>query len=91
MLVSTIHERLWDLIKRYQDELVNIHLERIEADISNIIESPLETVWLNGLSDEEMDNFKSFLYENIEMRWLIGKLIRKLSPLAWLRNYCGCW
>lgn len=64
VLVSTIHERLWDLIKRYQDELVNIHLERIEADISNIIESPFETVWLNGLSDEEMDNFKSFLYEN---------------------------
>lgn len=31
--VSTIHERIWDFIKKYQKELVGIHLEYIEDQI----------------------------------------------------------
>ena len=36
--VSTIHERIWELIKIYQKELVEIHLENIKIEIKKIEE-----------------------------------------------------
>ncbi len=40
--VSTIHERLWDLIKDYQKQLVKIHIEKLEKEIE-IINNELGT------------------------------------------------
>jgi len=34
--VSTIHERLWDLIKNYQKQLVKIHSEKLNEEIEKI-------------------------------------------------------
>jgi len=36
--VSTIHERLWDLIKDFQKQLVEIHKEKLNTELSNINE-----------------------------------------------------
>ncbi len=36
VLVSTIHERMWGLIKDYQKELVEIHKEKLEDEISSL-------------------------------------------------------
>lgn len=36
VLVSTIHERIWDLIKDYQKELVEIHKEKLCEEISKL-------------------------------------------------------
>lgn len=33
VLVSTIHERLWEIIKKQQPELLKIHMEALEKDI----------------------------------------------------------
>jgi len=38
VLVSTIHERIWDLIKDYQKELVEIHKEKLCEEISKLEE-----------------------------------------------------
>jgi DNA helicase-2/ATP-dependent DNA helicase PcrA len=40
--VSTIHERLWDLIKNYQKQLVKIHKEKIENELE-ILQEELNT------------------------------------------------
>lgn len=34
--VSTIHERIWDMIKNYQKELLKIHIEKLEEEIEKI-------------------------------------------------------
>lgn len=36
VVVSTIHERLWDLIKVYQKELIEIHKDKLEVEIERI-------------------------------------------------------
>ncbi|MCD5380431.1 UvrD-helicase domain-containing protein, partial [Candidatus Gracilibacteria bacterium] len=65
--VSTIHERLWGLIKAYQKQLVLIHKDKLEIEISQI-ESELETdikfQAYNGIEDKE--DFLSLMLENKE-------------------------
>lgn len=51
VIVSTIHERLWELIKLYQNELILIHLDKIETEIQMIS---------NKLSDESIAKHKKF-------------------------------
>jgi DNA helicase-2/ATP-dependent DNA helicase PcrA len=51
VLVSTIHERLWELIKFYQQELILIHLDKVEHEIQMIN---------NKLSDETITKHKKF-------------------------------
>ena len=51
--VSTIHERLWDLIKDYQKQLVEVHIEKLTTETSSINED-LATV----------DKFEA--YRNVE-------------------------
>jgi len=36
--VSTIHERLWDLIKDYQKQLLEVHIEKLTTETSSINE-----------------------------------------------------
>ncbi len=52
VIVSTIHERLWDLINNYQKELVIIHKENLEIQISELDNK------LNG-SEKEYSAFQS--------------------------------
>lgn len=40
--VSTIHERLWDLISSYRKQLVEIHIEKLNEELE-IIQSELDT------------------------------------------------
>lgn len=40
--ISTIHERLWDIIKDHQEQLLPIHIQEIETEITKI-NSDLDT------------------------------------------------
>ena len=37
VLVSTIHEMLWNVIRNYQNELVEIHKENVECELKNLV------------------------------------------------------
>lgn len=43
--VSTIHTRMWELIKRFQGDLVNIHLEKITNQINALNEEAKKYVY----------------------------------------------
>lgn len=48
--ISTIHERLWDIIKDHQEQLLPIHIQEIETEITKI-NSDLDT-------DDKFSKFK---------------------------------
>lgn len=65
--VSTIHERLWDIIQSYQPQLVKIHLEKLYSEIKlleNIIESDKTFVNYQTLSDEAKQTFFEIMSDN---------------------------
>ena len=71
--VSTIHERLWDLIKDYKKELLQIHVENIEnqlnqlnCDLDGNIDDKVEKQFrvYRELSGEQKDNFKKLMISN---------------------------
>lgn len=51
VLISTIHDRLWDVIRPYQQELVKLHLEKLQEDAKKISEE---------LLDQEDAKFKKY-------------------------------
>jgi len=68
--VSTIHERVWDLINDYQKELIKIHVEKIQEDLVKLQfdlydsnEEKEESLYkaYRGLSDSEKAEFKSMM------------------------------
>ena len=71
--VSTIHERLWDLIKDYQKQLVQIHIENINRTLevlnNNLLENAEEKVEkvyrkFRELTDAQQDSFKEIMIDN---------------------------
>ncbi|MDQ2088047.1 UvrD-helicase domain-containing protein [Herbivorax sp. ANBcel31] len=68
VLVSTIHDRIWQLIKFYQKELVEIHKEKLNEEITNL-EEELETEYdiYQSLDDEKKENLKIIMIENKEL------------------------
>jgi len=65
--VSTIHERLWDLIKDYQKQLVQIHIEKLNEEIEKInqeLETESKFERYKDLSDKE--TFISIMNQNRE-------------------------
>lgn len=65
--VSTIHERLWDIIQSYQSQLVKIHLEKLYSEIrllENIIESDKTFANYQTLSDEAKQTFFEIMSDN---------------------------
>jgi len=73
--VSTIHERLWDLIKDYKKELLKIHVDNIKDqlkqlifDLNNNPEDKIEKQFrvFRGLSDDLKDDFKKFIISEKE-------------------------
>lgn len=64
VLVSTIHERLWDLIKVYQRELVDIHLKKLERELVKVKESISGEERFMGLKISEQTNFIKVMNDN---------------------------
>jgi DNA helicase-2/ATP-dependent DNA helicase PcrA len=62
--VSTIHERLWDLIKDYQKQLIEIHKDKLNSELRNIREE-LETE-TKFQAYRDIANKESFITEIIE-------------------------
>ena len=61
-LVSTIHEMLWEQIKLYQkSELIDLHKEKLNNELSNIKEKLEEYKEDQNLSDIFNERLKSFL------------------------------
>lgn len=78
VLVSTIHERIWELIKSHQTELVKIHIENLAIKIKEIqegISTKKEFEEFRKLSDKEKCVFKDVVlsckdiyYENYDSK-----------------------
>ncbi|QIC07176.1 ATP-dependent helicase [Brevibacillus sp. 7WMA2] len=70
VLISTIHERIWDLIKDYKKELVQIHKEKLKEEVNNL-EDNLEKDKKYGnyreLDNEQKENFIRIMIENKEL------------------------
>ncbi len=64
VLVSTIHERLWDIIKSYKKELVVIHTTKITNEISKIekdLTSDHKFSVYQCLSEQEKEDFSELV------------------------------
>ena len=67
VLVSTIHERIWDIIKSYQKELVQIHKENLLIkikELENKIENDKEYEQYRKLDDKRKQTFQKIMNEN---------------------------
>jgi DNA helicase-2/ATP-dependent DNA helicase PcrA len=62
--VSTIHERLWDLIQSYQKQLVEIHKENVENLLSILTEELNENSLFTSLTEENKNSFKTVMISN---------------------------
>ncbi|MDA2323963.1 Gabija anti-phage system protein GajB [Bacillus cereus group sp. Bc177] len=70
VLVSTIHERIWGLIKEYQKELVEIHKEKLEDEILNLkqkLKIGREYSKYRELEDDLKGKFEKIMIENKEL------------------------
>lgn len=71
VLVSTIHERIWHLIKDYKKELVKIHQEKLQestSDLEKILDK--EYIEYSNLTVGEKENFKNLMLGNKELFYL---------------------
>jgi DNA helicase II / ATP-dependent DNA helicase PcrA len=57
--VSTIHERLWELIEPYQKQLVEIHRENVENILSEKTNELNKNTLFTGLNEDEQTSFKT--------------------------------
>lgn len=70
--VSTIHERVWELIRDYQKELVEIHQEKVSEELSeteNALINPNNTKYqkFQNLDYDGQETLKQRLLENREL------------------------
>lgn len=64
VLISTIHERLWDLISSYQNELIKIHSEFIKDQMLNL-QNEIDDLSIKlSITKEENDKLLLQLIEN---------------------------
>lgn len=63
--VSTIHDRLWEIISPYQNELLKIHLDKLLSEIDNMEEllnsDKVPQLYSSMSSDEQLDMRKALL------------------------------
>ena len=59
--VSTIHERLWDIISLYKKELVEIHIENIKNNISQIDNDLVEKDAFSKYKSLDIEERKAFV------------------------------
>ena len=80
--VSTIHERLWELIKRAQPQLLQCHKEKIEAVINQnqqkLISNTKEAKFFNALTELQQQEFIEFAIQTKEFFYQSNKL--KAAP-----------
>lgn len=96
ILVSTIHERMWELIKNYQPQLVEIHMQKLNKEIDAIIykiDNDKRFEKYRELSNEEREIFfdimlenKDLFYKNYnksagEFREALGRKLEKFESL----------
>lgn len=70
ILVSTIHERIWELIKNYQPQLVEIHMQKLNKEIDaiiNKIDTDKAFEKYKELSKEEREKFFDIMLKNREL------------------------
>lgn len=72
VLISTIHDRLWDVIRPYQQELVKLHLEKLEQDARKISEELLDEASTKfkkyaKLTDDQKSEFNVFAMRHREI------------------------
>ena len=67
VMISTIHERMWDIIQSYQPQLVEIHLEKLKSEIG-LLEAKIsnDKIFANYrlLSDESKQAFFEIMLDN---------------------------
>lgn len=93
ILISTIHQRLWELIKNYQKELLELHSEKIECEIiklENEIDSNEKYKAFNELSNKEKTEFVEIIKSQKDVYYEIYNLKaadfrRKLG--SYIANY----
>lgn len=68
--VSTIHTRMWELIKRFQTDLVSIHLEKIKQTIAELEKKMNESSYYNDSTLNGYVNSKTFQDEYYKYRTL---------------------
>lgn len=83
ILVSTIHDRLWDIIAKYKKELVEIHLENLNHEINKLDEKIEAEDRFMDLSVDEKDEFiqvmmheknKNIFYQNYDEKAAKAKI-----------------
>ena len=65
--VSTIHERIWELIQRHQKQLVVLHTEKVYSELENLREkcsNGEDYSFFVNLTEEEKQEFKDVMFEN---------------------------
>lgn len=62
--VSTIHERLWSIIKRYQKQLVDIHLRKLKREIQKEEDKIQKEDRFTNLSKDDKDKFIAVMLDN---------------------------
>ncbi|MGG0844502.1 Gabija anti-phage system protein GajB [Peribacillus simplex] len=70
VLVSTIHERIWGLIKDYKKELVEIHKEKLKEEILYLkqnLKIGKEYEKYQELDDVKKENFNKIMVENKDL------------------------
>ena len=79
--ISTIHERLWDIIKNHQEQLLPIHIQEIEMEITKInsdLDPDDKCIKFKALDSEKQQEFIT-LINTAEIRDLFYKSYNKLS------------
>lgn len=74
VLISTIHERLWDIIKDYQDELIQIHVDNLEEQIRDIEQDINREEEINSLPECQKIKLIQMLTENKKEFYSISNL-----------------
>ena len=91
--VSTIHERIWDIIKRFKKELLEIHKEKLSSEIQlseDFIENNKDAEWYRtGIKDKDKfiksvkDNYKDYraFYNKSSSEFKEGFVLKYFSGL----------
>lgn len=63
ILISTIHERLWEIIKEYQEELLMIHLDNLKIQIDKLQQEIEKNDVYSSLTKDQKQEIAKLLVE----------------------------
>ncbi|PTP87268.1 UvrD-helicase domain-containing protein [Vibrio splendidus] len=87
--VSTIHERVWDVIKRSQPELLKCHKEKIEETLEHIeqdLQNSPKSKFFNDLSENDQRTLVEFAFENKGIYYRVKNLNAARFEDAYIQN-----